>query len=250
MGWTKKEQPTPFDDLPLAGLFFLDGDLLARLLQRNWTAGEKLPMIAFPSGEEFELWESGSPARGGIVHIYGEMDLPYKGTRDEAFNHANYVAEQCGYVARKIGEHQLELWGSDDDEHFVITYDNQAGQMQDIVKVKPEESAPRPPMPLLPDNIREQLPPLYSNEEQGLEARALVKFFTPDSNWTWYASEFDGRDIFFGLVVGFEVEFGYFSLSELESVRGPLGLPIERDKYFQPTTLRELQQQHRRGDLR
>ena len=33
---------------------------------------------------------------------------------------------------------------------------------------------------------------------------AQVKFFTPDSNLTWYASEFDGEDIFFGLVSGFD----------------------------------------------
>ena len=30
-------------------------------------------------------------------------------------------------------------------------------------------------------------------------------------------------------VDGFEKELGYFSLRELESARGPLGLPIERD---------------------
>tara|TARA_R100001530_G_scaffold6526_2_gene7603 strand:- start:2 stop:271 length:270 start_codon:yes stop_codon:yes gene_type:complete len=75
----------------------------------------------------------------------------------------------------------------------------------------------------------------------GSEAKiAVVKFFTPDSSWTWYASEFDGKDTFFGLVDGFEKELGYFSLSELESVRGKLGLPIERDRYFRPTPLDEL----------
>ena len=93
---------------------------------------------------------------------------------------------------------------------------------------------------------RERLPELYSGEEKGLDALAQVKFFTPDSNWTWYASEFDGEDIFFGLVAGFEVELGYFSLSELQSVRGPWGLPIERDLHFEPKTLRELQETHQR----
>jgi hypothetical protein len=34
-----------------------------------------------------------------------------------------------------------------------------------------------------------------SGEELGLDAHAQVKFFTPDSGWTWYASEFDGNDI-------------------------------------------------------
>ena len=28
----------------------------------------------------------------------------------------------------------------------------------------------------------------------------LIGFFTGDSNWALYASEFDGEDIFFGLV--------------------------------------------------
>ena len=58
------------------------------------------------------------------------------------------------------------------------------------------------------------------------------------------ASEFDGEDIFFGLVIGMEMELGYFSLSELESVRGSLGLPIERDLYFKPKTLQELREHY------
>lgn len=94
---------------------------------------------------------------------------------------------------------------------------------------------------LLDEGSRTQLPDLYSGEEKGLDALAPVKFFTPDSNWTWYASEFDGEDIFFGLVAGFEIELGYSSLSELQSVRGPWGLAIERDLHFEPKTLRELQ---------
>ena len=73
-----------------------------------------------------------------------------------------------------------------------------------------------------------------------MEAIAFAKFFTPDSNWTWYATEFDGKDLFFGFVKGHFPELGYFSLSELEAVRGPLGLPIERDLAFTPTPLREL----------
>ena len=95
-----------------------------------------------------------------------------------------------------------------------------------------------------PDKVREKLPPLYNGEELGLMAQALVKFFTPDSNWVWYASEFDGDDIFFGLVSGFAIELGYFSLSELQSVRGPFGLPIERDLHFKPQTLKALQEKH------
>jgi len=100
---------------------------------------------------------------------------------------------------------------------------------------------------LLTKEIRGKLPPLYANEELGLAALAQVKFFTPDSNWTWYASEFNGDDIFFGLVSGFEVELGYFSLSELDAVSGPLGLPIERDLHYHPKTLQELMDMHRQS---
>jgi hypothetical protein len=110
-----------------------------------------------------------------------------------------------------------------------------------------EEPSVEPPPTgenLLDQASREKLLPLYSGEEKGLEALAQVKFFTPDSNWTWYASEFDGEDIFFGLVSGFEVELGYFSLKELKEASGPMGLLIERDLHFEPKTLKELMRLH------
>jgi hypothetical protein len=38
---------------------------------------------------------------------------------------------------------------------------------------------------------------------------AMVKLFTPDSNFTFYVTEYDGKDTCFGLVEGFETELGY-----------------------------------------
>jgi hypothetical protein len=96
-------------------------------------------------------------------------------------------------------------------------------------------------MKLLTQEIKKSLPPLYSTDGQGGEAIARVKFFTPDSNWTWYATEFDGNDTFFGLVDGTFLEKGYFTLSELESARGPWGLRVERDLHFEPTALVDLE---------
>lgn len=95
------------------------------------------------------------------------------------------------------------------------------------------------PMKLLTKADRKRLPPIRGQEHVA-DPIAYVKFFTPDSNWTWYATEFDGVDEFFGLVQGFEEEMGYFSLREIASARGPMGLHIERDKWFKPTPLSRL----------
>ena len=243
MAWLSKEAQTNFETDLIEGLFFLDGDMLATIFKPDWTKGQKYPKIAFPSGQEFDIWEgSGSP----IIHVfrYGEMDLRLRDTRDNAYRYANLVAEQCGYLAAPVGDNQLELIGSDDD-HFLVTYDNELGVMANIEEVtNPDPIDPQKRLPLVPPQVRETLPALYSQEAQGLQAEAVVKFFSPDSQWTWYATEFDGVDTLYGLVVGEEIELGYFSLAELESLRGPLNLPVERDLYFEPTTLQDLKQMH------
>lgn len=80
-------------------------------------------------------------------------------------------------------------------------------------------------MQLMTKEIREKLPPLYAQDGLGGKAVVYAKWFTPDSGWTWLATEGspEGDDfIFFGLVIGLEKELGYFTLSELERVRGPL----------------------------
>jgi hypothetical protein len=102
------------------------------------------------------------------------------------------------------------------------------------------KQATAPGMQLLTDEIRKQLPPLYGQDGKGGEAIVYVKFFTPDNSWTWYTTEFDGEDQFFGLVDGQCKELGYFSLAELSSAVGPLGLHIERDLHWRPTKLCEI----------
>lgn len=100
-------------------------------------------------------------------------------------------------------------------------------------------------MMLLTKENRKALPALYSTEGTDLEDKILqVKFFDPCGRGTWYAAEFDGDDTFFGFVVsplGSDCdEWGYFSLSELASVRNRLGLGIERDRYFTPCKVQDL----------
>ena len=102
-------------------------------------------------------------------------------------------------------------------------------------------------MQLLTNELRRTLPPLGAAENPHVVAMARVKFFTPDSSWTWFASEFDGHDTFYGLVDGLELEFGSFSLRELQAVRGHLGLPVERDRYFTPQPLGTLHEELHRA---
>lgn len=111
-------------------------------------------------------------------------------------------------------------------------------------------------MKLLPKEVRETLPALGAQDGKGGRAVAYVKFFTPSSNWTWFALSGEpildsaGKELefqFFGLVFGHDKELGYFNLGELEEVRGPLGLPIERDLYFRPKMLAEIAPEMFRG---
>jgi hypothetical protein len=94
-------------------------------------------------------------------------------------------------------------------------------------------------MQLLTNELKAKLPKLYATEDEQ-DPICHVKFFTPDSSWSWYVTEFDGTDIFFGYVCGLSNELGYFSLAELEATTGAMGLHIERDISFTPTKLSEV----------
>jgi hypothetical protein len=73
--------------------------------------------------------------------------------------------------------------------------------------------------------------------DEGFDPPPVVKLFTPDAGATWLLTEIDpddDDDRAFGLCdlgLGFP-ELGYVSLSELTTVRGRLGLPVERDLHF------------------
>lgn len=87
----------------------------------------------------------------------------------------------------------------------------------------------------------EQRAQLLANGRQSIEntdfdPQPVVKLFTPDASVTWLLTEIDpdDEDRAHGLCdlgLGFP-ELGWVSLSELEALRGPLRLPVERDLYF------------------
>ena len=97
-------------------------------------------------------------------------------------------------------------------------------------------------MELMTKELKAQFPKLGATEKVPVKEKAVIaKYFNPSSSWTWYAVEFDGKDTFFGLVDGFELEWGNFSLSELKSVEGPFGLGIERDLYVGSPKIKDVE---------
>ena len=91
-------------------------------------------------------------------------------------------------------------------------------------------------MKLLTDEIKAVLPPLYSTEDIKCEDKEIVvRFFNPMGNQSWEiaeGSEEDGDWILFGycdLGIPNCAEWGYVSLSELESIELAFGMKIERD---------------------
>ena len=100
-------------------------------------------------------------------------------------------------------------------------------------------------MQLIPNELREQM---LANGWRNLERaakdqdtedfRPVVKLFCPWGGATWLLTELDPEepDIAFGLCdlgQGFP-ELGRVSLAELDALRGPGGLRIERDLHFKP----------------
>ena len=89
-------------------------------------------------------------------------------------------------------------------------------------------------MKLITEEIKAKL---ASNKGDANVDKPYLKLFSPTGAATWLITEIVDEDTLFGLCdlgMGFP-ELGYVSLHELESIRLPMGLGIERDMYFEPT---------------
>lgn len=95
-------------------------------------------------------------------------------------------------------------------------------------------------MKLTTKTLLRTIPKLYSSDMMGRDKRVHFKIFDPCGSGTWYIIEGEPEENdfrFFCLVTGLcEDELGYVMLSELESVRGKLGIGLERDLWFKSGT--------------
>lgn len=94
---------------------------------------------------------------------------------------------------------------------------------------------------LLPDDV--VLPKLYEQQKFDDDKAIAHLKFSANNGWEWYVMEYDGKDKFYGLVYGFALERGYFSLNEIASIlsdpyKNREQYPVvNRDQRFEPRTL-------------
>lgn len=103
-------------------------------------------------------------------------------------------------------------------------------------------------MKLMTKEIEKKLEkhPFHSQEEKGMDAEVIVKFFNPYGSATWLITEGEKDDegnwLLFGYCYIFDWEWGYIDFNELKDIRVNVfgtKLPMERDIYCTGETVRE-----------
>jgi len=100
-------------------------------------------------------------------------------------------------------------------------------------------------MKLLTKALIKQLPTLEATAELGIEeSTAYVKIFNPMGNHQWFLTAYDPEEnMAFGYVnlnCSRDAELGYISMEELEELKLPMGMKLERDRHFTKMPLTEV----------
>ena len=111
------------------------------------------------------------------------------------------------------------------------------GNLTPPKQAKPKVSTPRlaNKQKFLKDSTLKKIPPLYGTEDIPTEEKIVyAKFFSPSSDMSWFATEYDPEQKKFFGYVGTprrpeDAEWGYFDLKELQDNN------IERDAYWDET---------------
>ncbi|MDP3266169.1 MAG: hypothetical protein Q8M39_05005 [Sulfuricurvum sp.] len=92
-------------------------------------------------------------------------------------------------------------------------------------------------MELMTEELQKNLPKLYDTEDTKIEDKIVyIRYYEINSGWQWFITEYSSSDrLCFGYVCGFENEWGYFSLEEMEQIDS-----IIRDEMFRPIKFSEL----------
>ena len=103
-------------------------------------------------------------------------------------------------------------------------------------------------MKLMTKAIQEQAEKQY-DEGSDMEQKVVAKYFDPMGSWKWFLMNKKKDDSYcWGIVKGHEVEMGSFSIDELENIKLPFGLGIERDTMFKPMKAKDVWDKLNRGE--
>ena len=99
-------------------------------------------------------------------------------------------------------------------------------------------------MKLMTKEIQKKAEKQYENGSD-MEQMVVAKFFDAMGDWKWFLMNTEpGTDYAWGIVKGFEVEMGSFSIDELQS----MSPRIQRDLYFEPMKAKDVWKQLNDGE--
>ena len=133
----------------------------------------------------------------------------------------------------------------DDDGNFYDPSEDKEKEVQYYSKDDPTN--------LMTNEMLERVPELYAQEDipladQEVHAAYIIPF---RSNWTWYMTEYEKETgTAFGLVLGFEPEWGYFNLQELKEVNAQRLILKDFPKTFRQLKDTELAKQMTEQELK
>ena len=103
-------------------------------------------------------------------------------------------------------------------------------------------------MKLMTKEIKEKAQKQF-DEGSDMEQMVVAKYFDAMGDWKWFLMNMKkDEDYCWGIVKGFEVEMGSFSMKELEELKLPFGMGIERDICFEPMKASEVWEQLNKGE--
>ena len=105
-------------------------------------------------------------------------------------------------------------------------------------------------MKLLTKEITKKAQKQYDKGSDMDEQMVVAKFFDPMGSWTWYLMNMQDEtgNYAWGIVKGHEVEAGSFSVRQLQDIKLPFGIGIERDTLFEPMKASDVFDKLNRGE--
>ncbi len=131
MKQASKEYERQPEHTQIADVNFLD--LYRSVIAREGALGLKYPNINFPSGRVYEVFDQ--PNDGVGVRLFGEFAVPIFANRDRAFTHLKALITPTNYIAyfvHPVDDNGVLIWGKNDEERLLITYDLSHKMIGDI----------------------------------------------------------------------------------------------------------------------